>query len=136
MSFEAYVAIGAAVILVITVAIIAYLKLPKRIKPDKFAIRWKQLQDKCVDSAQWASAIIDADNLLNEALKKKQVKGKSMGERLVEAQKNFTNNDAVWFGHKLRTKLDVNPEFPLTKEDVQKALLGLRQGLKDIGALK
>ena len=58
-----------------------------------------------------------------------------MGERLVEAQKIFTNNDAVWFGHKLRTRIEMNPEMTLNKNDVQKALYGLRQGLKDIGAL-
>jgi hypothetical protein len=136
MSFEAYVAIGVAFLLIVAIGTVAYFKFPKRINQDKFMERWKKLQQRCADEAQWALAIVEADDLLAEALKKKRYKGKSIGERLVEAQKNFTDNDSVWFGHKLRTKLDLNPEIKLTQTDVQKALLGLRQGLKDIGALK
>ncbi len=136
MSFEAYVAIGVTIILVAIIGTVAYFKFPKKVNQDKFMARWKKLQQRCADETQWALAIVEADDLLAEALKKKRFKGKSIGERLVEAQKNFTNNDAVWFGHKLRTKLDLNPEIKLTQADVQKALLGLRQGLKDIGALK
>lgn len=135
MSFEAYVAIAAGVVVGLIVAVIAVLKAPRRVKPAKFEKRWKQLQDKCSDKTQWPLVIVEADNLLGEALKKKQFKGSGMGERMVDAQRKFTDNDAVWFGHKLRTRLDTNPEMNLSKEDVQKALMGLRQGLKDIGAL-
>jgi len=135
MSFESYVGFGVGGLITLVVAYFVMKKMPKRLKQDKFMDRWKQLQQRCADKSQWSLAIVEADELLNEALKKKKFKGKNMGERLVEAQRNFSNNDAVWFGHKLRTKLEINPDLPLTKEDVQKALLGLRQGLKDIGAL-
>lgn len=135
MSFEAYVGIGAGAFLgVILLALIIW-KIPKRIKKEHYVTRWKKLQQLCADKTQWPQAIVAADDLLNEALKKKRFKGKNMGERLVEAQKNFTDNDAVWFAHKLRTKIDMNPDVKLKKEDVQKALVGLRQGLKDIGVL-
>lgn len=135
MSFEAYVGFGAGALTAIVILALIIWKAPKRLKRDYFVSRWKKLQLRFPDRAQWAQAIVDADDLLNEALKKQRFKGNSMGERLVEAQKNFTNNDGVWFGHKLRTKIDTNPEISISKQDVQKALLGLRQGLKDIGAL-
>lgn len=136
MSFEAYVLIAAVSLFVVIFGVIAALLLPKRIRHDRFTNRWKQLQELCADESKWPTAIIEADNLLGEGLKKKRFKGKNIGERMVEAQKNFTNNDAVWFGHKLRTKLELHPDMPLAKQDVQKALLGLRQGLKDIGVLR
>lgn len=135
MSFEAYVAIGFGLVLVIVIGLVAFIKLPKKINQQQFMDRWKRLQQRCADETQWALAVVEADNLLAEALKKKRFKGKTIGERLVEAQKHFSDNDAVWFGHKLRTKLDMNPELHLTKGEVQKALVGLRQGLKDIGVL-
>lgn len=135
MSFEKIVALVFGVVIVLVIIGLAVKFMPKRLKQDRFAKKWKTLQDRCSDQAQWPLAIIEADTLLDEALKKKRYKGKSMGERLVEAQKKFTNNDAVWFGHKLRMKVESEPEFPLTQKDVQKALVGLRQGLKDIGAL-
>ncbi len=136
MSFEAYIAIGAGVLFGIIVLGLVVWKFPRRVKHEKFADKWQKVQKRCADSTEWALAVVEADDLLNEALKKKRFKGRNMGERMVKAQKIFTNNDAVWFGHKLRTKLDLNPDMHLSKDDVLKALSGLRQGLKDIGALK
>ncbi len=136
MSFEAYVAIGVFAFIFLAVSILIFRRLPKRLKQDKLSARWKKLQQLCSDETKWPQAVIEADNLLIEVLKKKRFKGPSAGERLVDAQKKFTNNDAVWYGHKLRTRIDINPEIKLTKEEVQKALLGLRSALKDIGALK
>ncbi len=135
MSFEEYVAIAAGIIIALIFLILIVRRFPRRLKHEYFVSRWKRVQQRCPDKSQWAQAIIEADNLLDEALKKKRFKGKVMGERLVDAQKHLTNNDAVWFGHKLRTKIETNPEIQLTKQDVQKALYGLRQGLRDIGAL-
>lgn len=136
MNFEEYVAIGVGSILLLMICLLLLKKAPRRLKNDYFVNKWKALQQKCADKTLWPEAISDADDLLNEALKRKRFKGKSMGERLVSAQKIFTNNDAVWYGHKLRMKLDTTPDLSLTQDDVQRALVGLRQGLKDIGALK
>jgi hypothetical protein len=135
MSFEAYVVTAVAAVMVLIAIGLTIWKFPRRIKNNHFTERWNQLQQRCSDKDQWSLAIKEADNLLDEALRKKRFKGKTAGERMVAAQKKFTNNDAVWFGHKLRTKIDSNPELELTKQDVQKALMGLRQGLKDVGAL-
>lgn len=135
MSFEAYVAIGISVFFGLFLLGLIIWKFPRRAKKSYYVKHWKKLQKLCADSTKWPQAIIEADDLLNDALKKKRFKGKNMGERLVEAQKNFTDNDGVWFGHKLRTKIDLNPDITLRKEDVQKALLSLRQAMKDIGAL-
>lgn len=135
MSFEKivlYTVIG--FIALIVIGLLAW-RLPKRLRRSYFVKRWNALQQKCVDSSQWTQAIIEADDLLGEALKKRRFKGGGTGERLVSAQKQLTNNDVVWFGHKLRTKIDDFPDIKLAKDDVQKALLGIRQGLKDIGAL-
>jgi hypothetical protein len=135
VTFEQYVVASVISVGLILIVLILVWRMPRRLRRDKFVARWRRLQQRCPDKSQWAQAITEADDLLDEALKKKKYKGKSMGERLVAAQKDFTNNDAVWFGHKLRKKLDDSPEYPLKKHEVQKALFGLRQGLRDIGAL-
>lgn len=136
MSYEEYALISFTVLIVVLLGILVFWKAPKKVKHDKFYDKWKKVQDKCKDESLWPMAIIEADNLLGEGLKRKRFKGKNIGERMVSAQKSFSNNDAVWFGHKLRTKLEINPDLKLTKQDVQKALVGLRQGLKDIGVLR
>jgi hypothetical protein len=135
MSLEAYVAIGFSAFLLLIVGFAIFKIAPRRVRKHKFTDKWRTLQKLLPDRTQWAQAIIEADDLLDEALKKKRFKGKTMGERLVAAQKSFSDNDAVWFGHKLRTKIDATPDINIRKLDVQKALVGLRTGLKDIGAL-
>jgi hypothetical protein len=80
-------------------------------------------------------AIVDADKLLDEALKKRHFRGKTMGERLVSAQRMISDNDAVWYAHKLRNRLVHEPNVRLKKKEAQAALAGFRQGLKDLGAL-
>src|ERR1044072_8295612 len=45
--------------------------------------KWVALQKHCVSRKTWPLAIIEADNLLDEALKSKGFKGKTTGERLV-----------------------------------------------------
>lgn len=132
---ETYVLIFLVLVVLAIIGFFTYKYAPRRVKKNKFTNKWRDLQKRLPDRSQWPQAIIEADTLLDEALKKKRFKGKTMGERLVAAQKSFSDNDAVWFGHKLRTKIDANPDINLRKHDVQKALVGLRTGLKDIGAL-
>lgn len=110
-------------------------KRPRRMKIRHFQEKWLELQKLCANKENWAQAILDADKLLGEALKKKRFAGKSMGERLMAAQRVLTDNEAVWFGHKLRNKLLEDPATKLKEKDVKEALIGFRQALKDLGAL-
>src|SRR5258708_5395998 len=70
-----------------------------------FTKRWKELQTLCASRKTWPQAIIDADCLLDDALKRSRYKGKTTGERLVAAQRALTSNDTVWVGHKLRNRM-------------------------------
>ncbi len=107
----------------------------KAIDPAYYAARWQTLQGLLKDRATWPLAIIDADKLLDHALKARKYKGKTMGARLVAAQRDITNNDDVWYGHKLRNKLVHEHGLKLKERDVKDALLGIRRALKDLGAL-
>ncbi|MBP9852651.1 MAG: hypothetical protein QG629_68 [Patescibacteria group bacterium] len=108
---------------------------PRKINPEEFERRWKELQSYLSDKKTWSLAIIDADKLLDEALRTKRYKGKTMGERLVAAQHDLRNNNEVWFAHKLRNRLVHEHDVKLRKTDVKDALLGVRGALKDLGAL-
>jgi hypothetical protein len=133
-----YLDVGAAVLVILLLIVIRFVRRrrPKELNVEYFVLRWKDLQKMCASKQTWPLAIIDADNLLDEALKQKRAKGKTMGERLVSAQHSLTNNDAVWFAHKLRNKI-VHEEFKsLKQDDVRDALMGFRQALKDLGAIK
>lgn len=107
----------------------------RRLKQSKFQKRWQELQKMCSSKESWAEAVQKADKLLDEALRKKRIRGKNMGERLVQAQRILTDNDGVWFGHKLRARVESQPETKLKESEVKEALVGIRQALKDLGAL-
>lgn len=125
---------GLAVVLVVA-AVFFVRKRPKKIKTARIQDKWRDMQKLCSAKETWPEAIIAADNLLDEVLKKKKFAGKSMGERLTKAQRLLSNNEAVWFGHKLRTKLESNSDTKLKETEVKQALVGIRQALKDLGAL-
>lgn len=110
-------------------------KIPKKLNQKYFVKEWRYLQAMCSNKDTWPLAIINADKLLDTALKRRHFSGKTMGERLVSAQRKLTNNDGVWFAHKLRNKLVHEQDVNLREKDVKDALVGIRQALKDLGAL-
>jgi len=136
MSPEKITVIIVGAVVLLTILAVLFKLTPKRLKTKRYVKGWQELQAKCSDPTKWPEVLKEADELLDDALRKRKIKGKTTGERMVSAQKIFTNNDSVWFGHKLYKKYQTNPELPLTQEQMKKALLGLRQGLIDLGALK
>lgn len=109
---------------------------PKKLNAEKFQASWKEVHALCRSQETWPLAIINGDKLLDDALKRCRYRGKTMGERLVAAQRDLSDNDAVWYGHKLRNKLVHEEVGKLSKDDVIDALAGIRQALRDLGALK
>ena len=100
-----------------------------------FDQKWAELLGRVKSPEGMALAVIDADKLLDEALKRKGYKGKTMGERLVAAQRALSNNDGVWYAHKLRNRLVHEPNVRLRRSEARNALAGIKQGLQDLGAL-
>ena len=123
------------IILLITMSGILLKRKPKPLNKQYYQDHWQTLQGLLKDKTTWPLAIIDADKLLDDALKKSHFKGKTMGERLVSAQRNISDNDGVWFGHKLRNRLVHESNVKLSEKTVKEALMGLRAALKDLGAL-
>jgi hypothetical protein len=107
-----------------------------KLKPAKFQARWKELQKMLPHKDEWPFAVIKADKILDDALRKLHYKGKTTGERLVAAHELLSDVDGVWFGHKLRNKLVSENPPTLKSKDVKSALMGIGQALKDLGALE
>jgi hypothetical protein len=135
MSIELILIIVGAFLLLLVVVFVLHKRIPRKLKTDKFQVKWQELQGLCRDKQTWPSAIIEADKLLDAALKRRRFRGKSMGERLVAAQRSFSDNDELWFAHNLRKKIIADAEFKLRETDVKDALMGFRQALRDLGAL-
>lgn len=133
---KTYVIAGGGALFVIFLVVIVWLRRRKRpLDTAYFRREWGDLQKLLRNKERWDVALVQADNLLDIALKKNRIRGKSMGERLVKAQRLFSDNDGIWFGHKLRNKIESDPDMKLKEVDLKEALIGIRQGLKDLGAL-
>lgn len=134
MNMIALIVVG--VVTVLIVGLLVFLKRrPKKLNLADFQTRWSEAQRLCSKPDTWPLAIINADKLLDEALKKRKYRGKTMGERMVSAQHDIQDNDSLWYGHKLRNKLVHEEMKKLKKQDVMTALIGFREALKDLGAL-
>lgn len=107
---------------------------PRMLDQEYFREQWATLLARVKTPEGMMLAVIDADKLLDEALKKRHLRGKTMGERLVAAQRLLSDNDAVWYAHKLRNRLVHEPNVRLKKREAKDALAGFRQGLRDLGA--
>jgi hypothetical protein len=132
-------AIFAVVVLLAVVAGASLLKFkPLPLNHTYFDQRWQEVLALFKEErTTWPLAVINADKLLDDALKKRRFRGKTMGERMVSAQKWFSNNDSVWYGHKLRNRLVHEADTTKLREaDVKQALDGFRRALKDLGAMK
>lgn len=136
MSLGLLLSIGSGALVAVIISALVYRRIPKKLKVEQFVGDWKELQGFCRDKQTWPNALQEADKLLDKALKRRKFKGKSMGERMVSAQKMITDNDRLWFAHNLAKKVIADPKLRLKEDDVKTALMGFRQALKDIGALK
>jgi hypothetical protein len=110
-------------------------KFQRNLNQNYFRQKWLELLARVKTPEGMVLAIIDADKLLDEALKRKNFRGKTMGERLVAAQRSLSDNDAVWYAHKLRNRLVHEPDVRLKKNEAQNALAGFKKGLHDLGAM-
>jgi hypothetical protein len=83
-------------------------------------------------SSNPTGAIMEADKILDEALKIKGYHG-TLGDKLKKAGPLFTNQNNVWSAHKLRNQLAHELNRKANAGEAKRALQHFRQALKDLG---
>jgi hypothetical protein len=108
-----------------------------RLNTQRYQTKWLEIENALSrdNPASWQVAILSADKLLDQALRDRRVKGKTMGERMKTANKMWRNADHVWSAHKIRNKLAHEPDATITYDIALRALSAFKQGLKDMGAI-
>jgi hypothetical protein len=121
------------------IVLLALLNLVSKGQPqlDKsyFKETWLKIHHKAQVEQTWALAVLDADKLLDSALKKKGYKGDTMAERLVSAKDTLSKRQPVWEAHKYRNQIAHEDNVKVTEQKVSTALHGFKTALKDLGAL-
>lgn len=80
-------------------------------------------------------AIIEADKLLDKALKERGIKGNTMGDRLKNGRSLLTHEDRIWAAHKLRNRIAHDDNVSLDAAMAKKAIAVFKAALRDVGAL-
>ena len=81
-------------------------------------------------------AILNADKLLDSALRERRFRGNTMAERLKSASSTFRNRDSIWSAHKLRNRIAHEDGVVVGDDQAQRALNTFKSGLRDLGALR
>ena len=128
-------------ILILAIVGVIYLTMTRTMSPTlnrvKYQKRWLEIENSLDrnNQASYQMAVLNADKLLDHALKERRFKGESMGERMKSAQKLWSNADHIWTAHKVRNKLAHESEFQLTREIALRTLAAFKKALKDLGAI-
>lgn len=109
----------------------------KQLDVEKYRIKWLKIE-QCLKRSEPSSchlAIIDADKLVDQALKESGFSGATMGERMKSAGKAFSSQDSIWSAHKLRNKIAHEADVVVNYDQARRALLSFKKALKDVGAI-
>ena len=130
-----------ASVLIIAAILFAVISLtkkgPKTLDVDKYRTRWMTIEQqlKRDEQSSYHMSVLNADSLLDQALKEKGVQGATMGERMKLLQKTWSNANNVWTAHKLRNQIAHEPNVQLDYDGTRRALAAFKQALKDVGAI-
>lgn len=128
----------AGVVIIAGVILLAVVtKGQKQLDKQKYRSRWLKIESSLKQDSQssYHLAVLNADKLLDHAMKDAGYKGSTMGERLKGAKQVFTNRNAVWSAHKLRNQIAHEPDVQVEYETARRALASLKQALRDVGAI-
>ncbi len=127
-------------IIIIGIVMLAVITMTRKKVPglnqEEFRAKWLKIEGSLIDDeASGHLAILNADKLLDAALKARGFPGETMGERMKSARTTFSNNNAVWAAHKLRNQIAHESDVSIKTKTVRYALQAFKKALKDVGAL-
>jgi hypothetical protein len=82
-------------------------------------------------------AIVQADNILSDALRYAGVRGSNLGDRLKNIKRGqIPNLEDIWAAHKLRNEIAHETSFVLKRDTAERALEAYETALKNLGAFE
>lgn len=130
----------AAVLIAAVVGVVYLLVMSKQgpaLNVQRYQTKWLEIENSVRrdNDASWQLAIINADKLLDQALRERRFKGQTMGERMKSAQKVWKNANHVWGAHKVRNQLAHEVNADISYDITLRSLSAFKQALKDLGAI-
>lgn len=104
---------------------------------ERYRTSWLQIESQLVKNEESSHhlAVLNADKLLDQALKQRGFKGNTMGERMKSAKDSWSSANNVWAAHKMRNRIAHEPDVTVGYDNARRALAAFKQALKDVGAI-
>jgi len=101
--------------------------------------RWERVEEhmRSVNPSDWKVAIMEADNMLDEVVKRMGYHGDTLGERMknIEAS-DFPYLDEVWQAHKTRNRIaHTGTDFPISRSTAEDTVNIYYRTFKELGYL-
>ena len=79
-------------------------------------------------------AVVEADNILNDALRYAGIRGVNLGDRLKNVKRGQVPNlEDIWAAHKLRNEIAHGMNLTLKRDTAERALEAYETALKNMG---
>jgi len=132
-----FILIAALIIAIVGVLYLTFARKSPDLNRQKFQTKWLEIENSLVRSnpATFPLAIMNADKLVDQALKERRFRGDTMGERMKSAQTTWRNANHIWGAHKVRNQLAHEADFAVDYTTSARALAAYKQALKDLGAI-
>lgn len=101
--------------------------------------KWTAVQEKFAVGSPEAMrlALIEADALADDVLKRLGLEGEHMSDRIGQLEPDEVRTlDRLWRAHRLRNDLVHTPVFTLSANDAERAMGDYEAFLKEVGALE
>ena len=103
-----------------------------------FASRWERVMTEAPKAPpqSYVLSIIEADKLVDDALKLIGLEGEHLADRLQKLRtEDYPTLDRLWRAHRVRNELVHTPDFGIDEGDAEDVLKVYGKFLKEIGAL-
>ena len=103
---------------------------------EQIAAQWQEIEKVSTTGLMGAKmGLIEADRLLDGALKSMMTPGDTMGERLKFAQYRYPELRKVWFAHRLRNQLVHEATFEISASQARSGIAEFKRALKTLKVL-
>jgi hypothetical protein len=130
-----------AMVLVIGVILFAFISFGKNrgkvLNVERYRTRWMEIEQSIIrdNEASYHMAILNADKLVDQALRDRGFSGQTMGERLKATRGKLSHREDMWTAHKLRNRIAHEEGVRVNYNQARRSLNAFKHTLKDLGAI-
>jgi hypothetical protein len=100
--------------------------------------QWGKLRERLEQptEAEWKIAVIEADMLIDDVLRRMEYPGQSMGERLKGITREQIHSlDNIWEAHKVRNRIVHDPDIRILHRDAREAIANFEVFLREVNLI-